>query len=233
MAGNYASVSFMDEQVGRVLAALDRLELRQNTLVIFTSDHGDMLWSHGWMKKQSPYEESVNVPFLIRRPGVIPAGAVSPLLLGTVDILPTLAGLMGWEAPPTLEGRDLSAALRGEPDAPAPDSLLIADYIAGDEAARQGMPEWRGVRTHRHTYVERADRTPWLLFDNRADPFQLDNLIEQPAQAPLRAQLARALREWLEKTGDPFLPAPGFLSHFGLTDAWEERERQMHAGRRR
>jgi arylsulfatase A-like enzyme len=230
LADYYAAITALDEQLARLLDALDSLGLAENTVVVFTSDHGDMLWSHGWMKKQSPYEEAVNVPFLIRRLGRVPAGAVSDLLFGTVDVLPTLAGLMDWRDVPALEGLDLSAALRGETGAPAPDTLLLANYFACDEAAVQGMPEWRAVRTRRHTYVETPGRELWLLFDNAADPYQTENLAEKPECRPLRERLALTLGEWLRKTGDPFLPGAEFLAHFGLAEAWAERERQMRGG---
>jgi arylsulfatase A-like enzyme len=226
IAHYYAAITALDDQLARLLERVDSLGLAERTVVVFTSDHGDMLWSHAWMKKQSPYEESVNVPFLIRWPGVIPRGLVSGTLTGTVDILPTLAGLMSWRCPP-LEGRDLSAALRGEARASEPDSLFLAHYLAGDEAARQQMPEWRGIRMERHSYVELPDRRPWLLFDNEADPYQMENLVEAPKHADLREQLAAMLTRWLERTADPFLPGPELLEHLGLTEAWAEREALM------
>lgn len=227
LADYYAAITALDDQLARLLDGLETLGLAENTVVVFTSDHGDMLWSHGWMKKQSPYQESVSVPFLVRWPGVVPEGAVSGALLGTVDLLPTLAGLLGWGRPPGLEGMDLSPLLRGEPGAAGPESLLLAHYLAGDEAARQGMPEWRGVRTERHTYVELPGRRPWLLFDHEADPYEMENLADRPECGGLRDGLARRLGAWLERTRDPFLPRSELLAHLGLTEAWAERERQM------
>ncbi len=227
LADYYAAITALDEQMARLLETLESLQLTQNTFVIFTSDHGDMLWSHGWMKKQSPYEESVNVPFLIRLPGVVPAGGVSPVLMGTIDILPTLAGLLRWSGMPDLPGRDLSAALRGEPDAPQPGSVFLANYLACDEATMQGMPEWRGVRTDRFTYVEQPGRSPWLLFDHHEDPYQMRNLCGLPEARTIQESLAEQLTGWLTRLQDPFLPGGEMLAHLGLTEAWEERERQM------
>ncbi len=229
-ADYYGAISALNDQVARLLAALDHLGKAEDTLVVFTSDHGDMLWSHGWMKKQSPYEEAIHVPFLARWPGRVPAGAVCGTLSGTVDILPTLAGLLGWEGVPALEGVDLSAALLGRHGAPRPDSVLLANYVACDEAEAQGMPEWRAVRTERWTYVEKPGRQPWMLFDNDADPYQMDNRIDRPEDAGERQALARRLGEWLERTGDPALPGPAMLEHMGLSETWAERERLMHGG---
>jgi arylsulfatase A-like enzyme len=224
-ADYYAAITALDEQLGRLLAHLDTAGLAENTIVVFTSDHGDMLWSHGWMKKQSPYEESVNVPFLVRWPGVIPAGRVCDTLVGTVDLLPTLAGLAGWDHPREMDGLDLSAALLGSPDAPSPESVLLAHYLGEDEAAAQGMPLWRGVRTRTHTYVEQPGRVPWLLFDNQSDPLQLQNLIG--LEGDLQGRLHVELGHWLERVKDPFLDRAGMLDHLGLTDAWADRDRSM------
>jgi arylsulfatase A-like enzyme len=223
----YAAITALDDQLARLLDGLEALGLADNTVVVFTSDHGDMLWSHGWMKKQSPYEEAVQVPFLIRWPGQIPAGRERETLLGTVDILPTLAGLLGWSDADGLEGADLSAALRGEVGAPAPASLLLANYLSEDEATSQQMPVWRAVRSAQYTYVELPERTPWMLFDNAADPFQKVNLIAQPESDPVRRRHREMLSDWLEKTRDPFLPAPQFLEQVGLRQAWADREREI------
>jgi len=223
----YAAITGLDDQLGRILTRLDDLGLADNTVVVFTSDHGDMLWSHGWMKKQSPYEEAVHVPFLIRWPGHIPARTTRETLLGTVDVLPTLAGLLGWTHSANLEGTDLSAALCGEPDAIDPPSLLLANYLAEDEAAQQRMPVWRAVRTAQYTYVELPDHVPWMFFDNHADPFQLHNLIDGPDRAEMRRQLREKLSNWLLRTRDPFLPRKQFLDHRGMAQTWAEREREI------
>jgi arylsulfatase A-like enzyme len=226
IADYYAAITALDAQMARLLEHLDRSGLLENTLVVFTSDHGDMLWSHGWMKKQSPYEEAIHVPFLLRGAGRIPAGRTSDVLIGTVHLLPTLAGLLGWDCP-QLEGEDLSAALRGEPGAFSPESLFLANYLAEDEAATQGMPEWRAVRTRRYTYAEKPGRIPWLLFDNEADPYQMRNLLHTSQADGVQEPLRGLLSAWLAETRDPFLPGPEFLAHVGLADAWEERERRI------
>lgn len=230
LADYYAAITALDEQLARLIARLRDLDAERDTLVVFTSDHGDMLWSHGWMKKQSPFEEAILVPAVLRWPGGLPAGGQRDTLVATVDLLPTLAGLMGWKDVPSLEGSDLSRAVRGERAAARPHSVLIANYHACDEAAVQGMPTWRGVRTERHTYVELPGRRPWLLYDNVADPYQLRNLAESAAEAGPRAALAADLGGWLDRTGDAFPDGPGMLARLGLTEAWAERERLMHGG---
>lgn len=237
IADYYAAITALDAQFARLLEKLEERGLAENTIVVFTSDHGDMLWSHGWMKKQSPYAESVDVPFLIRQPGALEGGRVSDVLLGTVDLLPTLLGLLGQVVPEGIDGHDLSAALYGDSGAYSPDSVLLSNFIAMDEAAVQGMPEWRAVRTHRHTYVERADGAehapgrgiPWLLFDNDADPYQQVNLVEQGQSAPLAGAMRARLAAWLSRTNDPFRDSAGTLAEAGMTEVWAERQRQMSA----
>ena len=198
-ADYYAAITALDDQLARILAKLDERGLAKNTIVIFTSDHGDMLWSHGWMKKQCPFEESINVPMIIRWPGHIKAGAVSDTLLGTVDMLPTLLGLMNVKSDIAFDGKDLSAQILGK-EKKGQSSVLIANYLGTDEAAAQGMYAWRGVRTMHHTYVEKPGSKPWLLFDNVNDPYQFKNLIgTDPA---LESALRQELQELLKASHD-------------------------------
>ena len=91
----YASISFMDAQVGRVVDALDRLGLAQNTIIVFTSDHGYHMGEHGLWKKQSIFEESARVPLLMVAPGVSQRGAVVKTPVSHVDLYPTLTALAG------------------------------------------------------------------------------------------------------------------------------------------
>jgi len=86
------------------------------------------------------------------------------------------------------------------------------------------MPEWRGVRTKRHTYVRRLDG-PWLLYDNKADPDQLHNLVDDPAHAALRAKLDAELNRWLERTNDPFKPRQYYVEKYGyhIDTRWQIR----------
>ena len=230
-ADYYAAITALDDQFGRLMAALDDAGHAHDTLVVFTSDHGDLLWSHGLMKKQSPYAEAVGVPLIARLPGSIPAGTATPVLLGLVDLLPTLAGLLGWAVPGGVEGTDLSASVRGDAGAAGPASALIADCMAIGEASVQGLPPWRGVRTATHTYAERLDdagrRVPWLLFDDAADPYQLDNRIDSPADAATRDALRRELDGWLDRTADPFLPPAQMVERLGLQDVWQAKCRMQ------
>jgi arylsulfatase A-like enzyme len=168
LACYYAHITALDQQIGRLLEVLEALRLADDTIVIFTSDHGDMLWSQGMMKKQQPWEESISIPFLMRYRGHIPAGRRCEALLCIVDIAPTILSLMGIEVPRDMEGTDLSAVILNSPG-PEPTSVFLMDIVMMDEGFRQGLREWRGLRTPRYTYARWAEGGGWMLYDNDAD----------------------------------------------------------------
>ncbi|QDV05090.1 Arylsulfatase [Planctomycetes bacterium Poly30] len=128
--GYFGAITGIDDQVGRLLACLREEGLEENTLVVFASDHGEMMGSHGRMQKGSFHEESTGIPFLVRQPGRIPAGRRCEVLLGMPDVMPTLLGLLGLgaEIPASVEGQDLSPALLGEPHG-GPEALLYLNAM--------------------------------------------------------------------------------------------------------
>lgn len=231
-ADYYAAISALDFELGRLLKALQESGQDESTLVVFTSDHGDMLWSHGLMQKQLPYEEAIHVPLLLRWPGRLPAGREMSTPCATVDIVPTLLSLMQVPIPTGVQGRDISTLLKCKDTDDEEAGVLLANYLVSDQATLQNVPEWRGVRTRRHTYVEEyssGERRPWLFFDNEVDVFQQKNLIDSPQHGALRVELKTRLDACLEKTGDEFSGAPNLLSRLGLQEMWDERERMMKA----
>jgi len=203
--GYHAHVSAIDDELGRLMARLDALGLADNTILIYTSDHGSMLGSHGVGSKRQPYEESIRVPFILRWPGVAPAGTTQDVLLGSIDLMPTLCGLAGIPVPETCRGRDLSAWMRGgEGPRPASQFLMHISKKNASGGDKHPAPLFRGVTTGRHTYAVYADR-PWCLFDNREDPWQLHNLIDDPRTAGLQKELRAMLAAWLQEADDPFV----------------------------
>ncbi|PSK96400.1 arylsulfatase A-like enzyme [Haloactinopolyspora alba] len=227
IADYYAAITALDEQFARLTRTLERLGRRDDTIVVFTSDHGDMLWAHGWMKKQLPYEESVHVPLIVRAPGDLPAGTTFESPVATVDLAPTILALAGLPVPPAMEGTDVSGPLRGEGDGLS--SVFLGNTAVMDEAVRQNASEWRAVRTERYTYAEVPGRKPWLLFDNDTDPWQRTNLIDEPAHEQTRLGLAHELGAFLERVGDPFLPTEELIDHVGMREAWDARQRGFDA----
>jgi arylsulfatase A-like enzyme len=198
----FAQISGVDDQFGRIVRALDELGLAEDTIVVFTSDHGNCLGAHEEVSKNVHYEESMRVPFLIRWSGRI-APRHDDLLLSTPDINPTLLGLMGLAAdtPSGVQGEDHSTLLlEGRGSRPTSQPYIWIPY---------GGPAWgrRGVRTRRHTLVvtKAAGVQPeYVLHDNVGDPSQLQNIAAQ--QPDIVRELVRTeLEPWLERTGDPWL----------------------------
>jgi arylsulfatase A-like enzyme len=211
-AGYYDHVTALDRCLGRLRQALDTTGLAENTLVVFTSDHGDMLKSHGCYEKQLPYEESIAVPFVASQPGTLPAGHVADALLNVPDLMPTLLGQLELDCPDAVDGEDLSFALRGAAGV-EPTSAFIANPVPF--MPDREVPEWRGVRTKTHTYVATL-QGPWLLFDNQSDPYQRRNLINAPSVAALQSDLQAELRRWLQRLDDEFLPLEAYVERFGF-----------------
>ena len=208
----YAHCTALDHCVGELLQTLEQTGIADNTIFVFTSDHGGMLWSHGQPQhwKQVPWSESAHVPFLLRFPAVL--GAESRVIdtpLNTPDILPTLLGLAGLDVPGTVEGEDLSPLLREQRELPDRAALYmsIAPFVG------QGDP-YRAIRTSRYTYVRGMDG-PWLLFDDRADPYQMDNLLEKPEHADLLRELEGRLQAELDRIGDDFRTPEQYLEQWG------------------
>lgn len=228
----YAAISALDLQLMRLLEALEQHRLTERTLTVYTSDHGEMLWSHGRVRKQQPWDESVGIPFVAHWPGVIRAGADRTECFSIADMAPTLLSLLGLRVPEGMEGTDCAAAFRGEAMA-RPTSSFIMDLVPGDEAWVQAVPEWRGVRTERHTYARLADGTPWVLYDNLSDPYQQTNLAGRPQAAAVQAALEAELQGWLQRCGDPFTSGFDLLRQLGLVPLWNLRERELQGARGR
>jgi len=228
LAGYCSHIAALDDCLAQVLVQLDQLRLAQDTIVVFTSDHGDLLGAHGLYGKQGPWDESLCIPFLIRWPGRLAAGARLPLVFDLMDIGPTLCGLAQLDAMTGIDGRDLSACLRNH-TLPGDNSILYGSYIAGRqwENIEWRVPELplevrtreaRGVRTERWTYIE--DRNgPWLLYDNVIDPFQTKNLVGLHEHAAMQASLAALLRQQLADAGDNFATGEELLRRHGWDPA--------------
>jgi arylsulfatase A-like enzyme len=217
LAGYYAHCTALDHCVGDLLKTLNETGLADNTLVVFTSDHGDLLGSHGGFNKQQPYDESIRVPLLFRWPqGLGRRGRRLEALLNSEDIMPTLLGLCRVSIPAAVEGTDYSDYLRGGRDPSDGVSLIACPAPFGQWARRAGGREYRGVRTARYTYVRDLDG-PWLLFDNLTDPYQTNNLVGQAEPVGMQSDLEAMLTRKLRESGDRFLPAETYLKKWNYT----------------
>lgn len=206
--GHMAMCTSLDRAFGWIMEQLDRLGLTEDTIVVYTSDHGDTLLSHGWPhNKGRPEQESCRVPLILRYPRRL-GPRRSDLLVGSLDLMPTLLRLMSLEPPATCHGRDLAAAMLNQDDAAVESVPLF--YFPWD---------WRGVYTHRHTYAFRVPdgRFPErlrefglesfdMLYDREADPHEQHNLFGRDEHAATRQHLHEQARAWMERFGDAGMP---------------------------
>jgi arylsulfatase A-like enzyme len=220
IADYYGNITALDDQVGRILEYLDKSGLRDNTIVVFTSDHGDHLRSHGygvtgdlWMhpskriNKATPYEEAVHIPFIMRYPKMIKEGERPQIMFNSVDVMPTLLGLCEIDIPEGVQGHDLSHTMRGE-SGYEPDSVYMQILGRGWHNRTIGTEIWRAVRTSRWTYtrflpMENIETNTWL-FDRETDPYELNNLSGLDEYSDIESGLEKRLKQWMIETDDPF-----------------------------
>ena len=209
LRGYYAHITSLDECIGKLQETIKKCQIDKNTIFVFTSDHGDMLFSHGVQNKQRPWEESIRVPFLIKHP-VITEGYSSTVLLNTPDIMPTLLSFCGLSIPQDVEGNDLSKMILNlEKD--TTDAVLLASYHAfGQWSKKYGGVEYRGIRTRRYTYVVTL-QGDWMLYDNQKDPYQQSNLAFMPGYETIKKKMSVLLERELIKTNDSFMPGEYYV----------------------
>ena len=216
----YAMAKNVDDNVGRIIQFLDSSGLSENTIVVFTSDHGEMNGSHNRINKMVPYAEAVNIPMIYRWPGHIPAGATSDELCGPMDQMATLCGLLGIDPAKTSDGADLSRAILGKGKV-GHDEMMMMNYTSHWDFCQTGTnwPEWRGIRTRQYTYAK------WLtgaeeLYDNLADPYQMTNLTQNQKDLPRLQKMRKALKDLLADAHDEFLPGTAYAD-------WYDDERNL------
>ncbi|MEN8157106.1 MAG: sulfatase-like hydrolase/transferase [Bacteroidota bacterium] len=205
----FAAVTGVDDQFGRLVSYLKQEGIFDNTIIVFTADHGEMMGSQGRMYKSKWYEEAVNIPLLVSYPAKMQAGAVSECQVSPVDFLPTLLGLSGLEVPEGYDGKDLSPAFM-DLHAPGQDTVFMAGY-QGDPWSMSDsswmVNGWRGVRTPSHTFVvvrTTAGQTCYL-YDRVADRYQMDPLTAGlPEEREEFAPYYRSLKKRLVEMGDPY-----------------------------
>ena len=198
LAHYYGMITAVDDQVGRMMEELERLGLAEDTVVLFSSDHGDMMGSQGARLKRKPWEESIGVPGIVRYPRGGQSGVETDALFTHVDFAPTLLSLCGMTPPAEMQGADLAPVILGEASE-GPDSAffqIFGPYDGGAVAAG-----WRGVRTHRYMYARYRDE-PWVLYDLESDPYERNNLVGDAEAAEIQQELQAKLDDWMAKTGD-------------------------------
>ena len=228
LAAYYGMVRFLDDGVGQILDALERTGLAENTIVLFCSDHGDLMGEHRMQCKGGVfYDALVRVPLILSWPGHLPQGVRDSSLVNLIDVLPTFFQLQGLATPPSFQGAPLPTAT----DAP-PRDAAFSEYGAGGPLFRMAdlaqMPEphgrrtllqslrWREaegrrkmVRTSRWKYIHDPLGDRDELYDLQADPWELTNVVDNPAHSPVLAALRLRLADWSIQTEDsPPVPLP-------------------------
>lgn len=193
LAVYYAVISHMDQQVGRILKALDETGQRDNTLVIFSSDHGLAVGSHGLRGKQSMYEHTINVPLIFSGPG-IPRGETRAAQCYLRDLFPTVCELCGIPAPKTVDGKSLVPVLTGKRE-------KIYDYVYGYFRRSQRM-----IRGEEYKLIEYPEAKQTQLFHLPTDPWEQKNLNRNPKHAKVQRKLHTTMRAWQRKMKDPVIP---------------------------
>lgn len=219
LAGYYAHCSALDTYFGDLLACIDKLGVKDDTIVMFTSDHGDFIGAHGMYDKQGPWDEAIRIPCLIRSPGQLTPGE-NKSLFNLTDFWPTVNGLLGLSMT-DIQGRDWSEYLIQQ-STPDDNYALYACYHVFGNWPAQGKiagplyeaRESRGIRDLHFTYVEDL-KGPWLFYDNDNDPLQMNNLVDSEEHAALRQQYAQTLHAHLKTLGDEFKPGMNYVNVWG------------------
>jgi len=204
--GHMAMITGVDIAFGQLMEKLKQLKLDENTIVVFTSDHGDMLeFEDAILPKQYPHDYSSRVPFMMRWPGKLDAGFTTGLLFSALDMMPTVLGMMGLDVPKECHGKNLTKAI-----------------LTKDENAVESIPIWlyeannfRGVITRDYTFSTKKDATEAslhsVLFDRKNDPYQLKNLFADPKMASVKETLWKQTQEWMAKYNDQFWQYDDFM----------------------
>ena len=203
LQGYYAHATATDIAIGNVLAKIKELNLSDNTIIVFTADHGEMMGAHGVkpFTKQLPWDESIRVPFLISYPSIDKnKGTTVNAPINTPDILPSLLGLVGIKIPEGIQGENLSNLMKN-PD-PDYDRAALVMGVA-PFGANFKDPEYRAIKTKQFTYIKTPEGAS-NLFDNFKDPYQMDNLLNKPEFENIQKELDSKLNDALKYTNDEF-----------------------------
>ncbi len=194
-----ATIRSVDDNIGRLLAYLERRELLDDTVIVYTSDQGFYLGEHGWFDKRFMYEESFRTPLIIRAPGEIEQGAARMSLVQNIDFAPTVLDLAGVDTPPEMHGKSL-VPLFAQDDVDFRDAAYYHYYeYPGIHAVKRHY----GIRTHRYKLMHfYHDVDEWELYDLQSDPQELRNRYDDPGYADVRERMTLLLADVQERYGD-------------------------------
>jgi len=197
----FGFLTFIDDQIGRILDAIDAHLDVENTLVVHGADHGDFAGGHRQFNKGPlMYEDTYHIPLVARWPAVIEGGRTCDAFVRLLDLMPTFVDAAGLEPPSGIEGRSLVPLFDGAAPEDWPESVYAEFH--GDEF---GLYSQRMVRSERYKFVYNVPDIN-ELYDLVEDPAELHNLIDHPEYESIRTDHERLLGEWMEETGDPIWP---------------------------
>jgi arylsulfatase A-like enzyme len=200
-----ATLKAQDDNVGRLLHFLDQSGLADNTIVIYTGDHGFFLGEHGWFDKRFMYEQALRVPWMIRYPGTVDQGTTTDLMGLSIDNAPTMLDLVGLSVPEDMQGESLKPILEGK----TPNDWRTSMYYHYYEF---GPPHWvlphYGVRTERYKLISYYSANEWELFDLKKDPDEMESLFKwdgykvDPGYEKVAQNLVKELKQLRKRYND-------------------------------
>jgi arylsulfatase A-like enzyme len=206
----YGAVSFIDDSIGRILNTLDELGIRENTLVVFTADHGDLLGDHGlWFKGPFHYRACTNVPLIFNWPGRVQSGKVVDRIVQEIDLFPTITASIGLKDPPGIQGKSQLAVLTGDTRETGYDSALIEFGISGADAdaliidRQQESPDLYTLRNSKWRMSYYPGKDYGEIYDQESDPDEFVNRWTDPNLKVVKRQLKDELLDRLLVTHDP------------------------------
>ena len=236
LKGYYGHISAIDKQFGNLLNILEETDRLDNTIIVYTSDHGDMFGSHGVTDKQSPYEESIHVPLLLYWKGHTIKGATDELI-GLVDLPTSLLGMIGLKFPDKVSGKDIHEIFTSK-DGKGLDECYIFDLYPCHQAYDKGYSAWRGIRSKQFTFVLNIDDNynnkvllldnilfDNILFDNINDPFQMNNVADNIEYKKIKDDLMIILHKYINEndkllSGDDYIRYSGKLEEFNKSQRY-------------
>lgn len=224
LQGYYALITLLDYQFGRLIEKLKSNGELENTIIVYTSDHGDMLGSHGFLKKQYPHNESIKVPLMVGWEGHT-VKHKSDEIIGLVDLPVSLLGLMGLTFSNKKDGNDLHELFVNK-NASGLDAALIYDLVPCHQSYVRDGQEWMGFYSKKYTYAMHSDKSDYVLFDNQNDPQQCNNMADNLKDVSVGCR--GRLLTMLDSTGYTFRPYEKMLKDDGYTDLWNESQRHFN-----
>jgi len=204
----YRMVELADKEVGKILSSLRKAGLQENTVVIFTSDHGDGIGAHRWAQKNMFYDETARIPFIISQKGTTKIGTSDYLVNNGIDIMPTICDYAGVKVPPECKGVSLRGIAEGDKPKKKREYVACSTHFVQD-LTEDGKPldlQGRMIRTEDFKYyIFNQGRQPEMLIDMKNDPGEMENLVGNPDYEKVLEEHRRMFAKYKKENGDSFL----------------------------